>query len=88
MDKKRPSDFDAAVASVLDQAITDYGITYVRLSERSGIPYTTLYKYVKGASPMPLAAFTKLANVVGVNPGEIIHAAQTVVNPTEQKPRI
>ena len=79
--------FDRAVASALRGATAERFMTQTDVADKTGIPVRTLARYYKGTSPIPIGKLVDIALALGMQPSEIVEAAQVVARRTEQNSR-
>lgn len=80
--------FDGAIAAALRSKLGEKNITRITVSERTGIPLTTLERYFKGTRAIPASKFVVVADAIGVEPGKLIQAAKDILEGTEEQHRI
>lgn len=56
-------------------AIARKGWSIQKAADESAIPYTTLYRKVKGGGDFTITEIAMLADALGIHPGEIIPAS-------------
>ncbi len=74
---------ERTVAAVM-QAIARAGLTKRALSERTGIPYTSLNRKLAGHTDLTLQEIFLIAEATGVAPAELVQPG--VPSPTEAVP--
>lgn len=83
----RPSSvgpFDKAIADALRGKAAELHLTQIDIANASGITARTIHRYMNGQSPIPVSKLVDIASAIGVDPGEIINAARTLVKRHEQ----
>lgn len=68
-------DYASAVSAELRAIAARERVTGKELGERTGIPYTTLRRYLAGERDVPLAALIEMAAALDVSPGSILNTA-------------
>lgn len=68
-------DYASAVSAELRAIAARERVTGKELGERTGIPYTTLRRYLAGERDVPLAALIEMAAALDVSPGAILNTA-------------
>lgn len=68
-------DYASAVSAELRAIAARERVTGKELGERTGIPYTTLRRYLAGERDVPLAALIEMAAALDVLPGAILNTA-------------
>lgn len=69
-------DIQSAMAVQIKVELAERGWKQPDLAERSGIPRTTLHRYLNGERDIPLPAFADIASALGVAFGELAARAQ------------
>lgn len=64
-----------ALGTLIRRAAEDKGMTLVELSEKSGIPRGSLYRYIDGDRDVKLSALEAIATALGLDAGMLIHDA-------------
>ena len=67
--------YASAVSAELRAIAARERVTGKELGERTGIPYTTLRRYLAGERDVPLAALIEMAAALDVLPGAILNTA-------------
>lgn len=60
---------------LIRHAAEDQGITLVELSERSGVPRGSLYRYIDGDRDMKISTIEAIATALGMDAGVLLHDA-------------
>lgn len=68
-------DYASAVSAELRAIAARERVTGKELGGRTGIPYTTLRRYLAGERDVPLAALIEMAAALDVSPGSILNTA-------------
>jgi Helix-turn-helix. len=71
-----PSDITKRIAATVKSALRDQGITQQDASERTGIPFTTFKRYLRGTSPMDTSELEKVAALLGITVLDLFIAAE------------
>lgn len=71
-----PTDITRRIAATVKSALRDRGITQQDASERTGIPFTTFKRYLRGTSPMDTRELEAVALLLGVTVLELFMAAE------------
>lgn len=66
----------AAVISQINAEIAAAGMNKVELAKKSGIPNSTLSRYLKGERDIPLPVFAGIADALGITYVELSARAQ------------
>lgn len=88
MDKQKPdvvSAFDAAIAAALRGKLAEKNLTRIFIAERTGIPVTTLNRYFKGERAVSVSKLVAISGAMGVEAGEIIKAAEHILDSAKQE---
>lgn len=87
MDSKRAvvDPFDSAIAAALRGKLGEKNLTRKAVSAATGIPLVSVERYFKGQSPIPMSKFVSIAHALGVQAGEVIQAAEVIMNASKQK---
>lgn len=64
-----------ALGSLIRRAAEDRDMTLVELSERSGIPRGSLYRYIDGDRDMKISSIEAVAEALGIDAGVLLHDA-------------
>ncbi|MGX6402785.1 helix-turn-helix domain-containing protein [Dermabacter hominis] len=67
--------YASAVSAELRAIAARERVTGKELGEHTGIPYTTLRRYLAGDRDVPLAALIEMAAALDVSPGAILNTA-------------
>lgn len=70
------TDIQAALATQVRAELAAKGWKQPDLAEASGIPTSTLQRYLAGARDIPLPAFAEIANALGLSMVELASRAQ------------
>lgn len=65
----------AALGAIIRNTAEDKGMTLVELSERSGIPRGSLYRYLDGDRDMKLSNIEAIATALNLDAGILLHDA-------------
>lgn len=71
-----PTDTTKRMAATVKSALRDQGITQQDASERTGIPFTTFKRYLRGTSPMDTIELEKVAALLGTTVLALFIAAE------------
>lgn len=88
MDKQKPdvvSAFDTAIAAALRGKLAEKNLTRVLISERTGIPVTTLNRYFKGERTISVSKLVAISGAMSVEAGEIIKSAEHILESAKQE---
>lgn len=73
MDDKNP--LAVALGNLIRRTAEKRDLTLVQLSERSGIPRGSLYRYIDGERDMQLSVLTAIAGALNEQPDALLHEA-------------
>ncbi|MGP5199988.1 helix-turn-helix domain-containing protein [Brachybacterium alimentarium] len=66
----------ASLGAVIRDAAEDKGISLSDLAKRAGVSRATLYNWADGTSAPTLVGLTKVADVLGIEPSEMLHRGE------------
>jgi plasmid maintenance system antidote protein VapI len=75
MDNAQTSDYGKAVAEVLRQKYEASRLSYTAISEKSGLPRSTVVRVINGQREATAFYLHKLCEVFGITPGSVLDAA-------------
>lgn len=70
-----------ATAEVISDILDEVGMTHPQLSDKAGIPRSTLSKLLAGTSAMDLSQLSRIASVLNRNVFELISIAESRLPP-------
>ena len=75
---------EAALSTQIKVELVERDMTQKDLAEAVGVGRPAMNHYIKGHKSMPMPTFIKVAEVLGLTPGELLGRAEARIQPESQ----